>query len=289
MKKRICVLQVTPQAPDPVHLELFANHPECDFYFVTHDAPHPDALKFCPNTRWSETRNTLVELIPKEYDYYAFVDYDYILHPQGELSPLEQMLCDLEEFEPAVLTYYPGQGIHSPYSGNEIYRKSKDYSVIPFSHAAFKIVHHSLLNWFFPMVTQFDGDFSSCHLFNILEIPFLKNVVFSHNMIYDNRESNEDSPHNRNKLLSHSGMQKMWAWIMPAFRKMNIINLYCTNPQSKYDSLIVKKAFMDIFEKKNIFPKKSLKDVNYLQYERISKFFDLSHPHFSSKFIEGKK
>ena len=140
MNKRLCILQVTPEAPDPAHVELFTNQPECDFYFVTHDKAHPDALKFCPNTKWAETRNTLAELVPKKYDYYGFVDYDYILRPQHDLNPLEQILEDLEEFNPAVLTYYPGKGLHTPYATDTAYRDSHDASCIPFTHAGFKKV-----------------------------------------------------------------------------------------------------------------------------------------------------
>ena len=70
-RKRLCVLQVTPAEPNPEHVEMFANKQNCDFYFVTHDYENSNALKFCPNTVWSETRNILVELVPKKYDYYG--------------------------------------------------------------------------------------------------------------------------------------------------------------------------------------------------------------------------
>ena len=75
--KKLCVLQVTPQNPTADHIKMFANKPDSDFYFVTHDEPHADALQYCPDTTWAETRNTLVELVPTEYESYPFVDYDY--------------------------------------------------------------------------------------------------------------------------------------------------------------------------------------------------------------------
>ena len=34
--KRVCVLQVAPEAPNPDHVSLFKNQKNCDFYFVTH-------------------------------------------------------------------------------------------------------------------------------------------------------------------------------------------------------------------------------------------------------------
>jgi len=283
MRKRVCVLQVTPEHPNPEHIKYFKDRDGCDFYFVTHDAPNPDALKFCPDTTWTDTRNTLVEMVPRNYDYYAFIDHDYILRPQGELGVLEQMLHDLQRFEPAVLTFYPGKGIHTPYSGNEEYRKSRQYSIIPFTHAAYKVVHHSLLDWFFPMVTKFGGGFNSCHLFNILEIPFLKNVVCSHGIIYDNGQSNSSTPHNRDGAKSHQGMQDMWMWILPAFKHIKIVDLYFGTPDAKYDSLSIKNAFMGIFKDKDLSPVPSSPTIDYLEHEKLKNFFDLDHGYFKEK------
>lgn len=287
MRKRVCVLQVTPESPNSVHVEHFKEKVDCDFYFVTHDAPHCDALSFCPDTKWSETRNMLVKEVPKNYDYYAFVDYDYIFRPQGELGVLEQILEDLNEFEPAILTYYPGRGIHTPLSGDESFRQSKQYSVVPFAGAGFKIVHHSLLDWFFPMVTKFDGDFASCHLFNILEIPLYRHVVTSHKMIYDNGESNKTSPHNKDAVLSHQGMQKMWAWILPGFKRSQIIDFYASTAQEKYDPLIVKKAFIDILKNRDVSPERSQKDVNYFDKKKLGLAFDFRHEYFLEKGLKA--
>lgn len=283
MKKRLCVLQVTPAEPNPDHVNYFKDKEDCDFYFVTHDAPHPDALEFCPNTTWTDTRNILVNKVPKVYDYYTFADYDYIMRPQGNLSVLDQMLKDLNEFEPAVMTYYPGRGMHTPYSGNEVYRKSKEYSVIPFTHAAFKAVHHSLLDWFFPMITKFGGGFSSCHLFNIFEIPFLEHVVCGHSIIYDNGVSAKETPHNKDSRNSHNKMQEMWRWFMPAFKKMEELDKY--TKMNKSHAISIKEAYMNKFKLENVLPQKSNRDVNYLNREKIEEFFDLGHEFFIDKEI----
>ena len=106
--KRLCVLQVAPSNPNKDHVKYFKNKDNCDFFFVTHDKNHPDALRYCPDTTWSETRDLLVELVDKDYDYYALIDYDYILRPQRDLGVLEQIVDDLE-MNPAVLTYCPGK------------------------------------------------------------------------------------------------------------------------------------------------------------------------------------
>ena len=101
---------------NPKHIEYFSKqeeHSDFYFFFVTHDEPNKDALKYCPNTTWTDTRNILAEMAPKEYDYYAFVDYDYNFRPLRDLSK-RTILEDLNEFNPAVLTYYPGNGMTTP-------------------------------------------------------------------------------------------------------------------------------------------------------------------------------
>ena len=310
MNKRLCVLQVTPTAPTPKHIEYFQDKEDCDFYFVTHDEDHPDALKFCPNTKWAETRNTLAELVPKQYDYYAFVDYDYVLNPQTNLNPLEQILEDLEKFEPAVLTYYPGKGLITPYTTDHEYRDSRDYSCMPFTHAGLKIVHHDLLNWFFPLVTKFGGGSEACQLFNILEIPFLKNVVCSHKMLYDNGNSDEEAPHNQSGLLNKIRMDHMWEWIMPAFKKNKVMhsnlsgipqefewseekqNYYCAggDPRFLFDGLLIKQVFVGIFNNltthHSLTPRPSPKDVKYFNRQKLEEFFDFKHEYFQNKELE---
>ena len=280
MTKRLCVLQVTPESPNPQHLSWFGNKPNCDFYFVTHDAEHKDALKFCPNTTWTDTRNVLAQLVPKEYDYYAFVDYDYEFEPMRESGALEQIVEDLDEFNPAVLTYYPGRGMTTPFATNLEYRDSRDYSIIPFTHCGLKIVHHSLLNWFFPMIASFGGGVEACHLFNILETPLMSSVVCSHKMLYHNGNTDENAPHNQDGAYNKYCMDQMWQWIAPSFKKTGLLNFYAPSPQALNDSLLIKEAFQKIFFSKKIEPTRSPRDIDYYDEERFEEFFDLSHEQF---------
>lgn len=280
MNKRLCILQVTPENPDPKHVEMFANKEDCDFYFVTHDQEHPDALKFCPRTTWTDTRNILAELVPKKYDYYAFVDYDYEFEPLRDLEPLQQIVEDLDEFNPAVLTYYPGHGMITPFASDFKYRNSRDHSIIPFTHCGMKVVHHSLLNWFFPMVTRFGGGVEACHLFNILETPLMGNVVCSHKMIYHNGNTDENAPHNQDGAYNKHCMDRMWAWIRPAFKKTALLSFYTTNPKQLNDSLLIKEAFQKTFLSKTIEAAREERNINYYDEERFSQFLDLSHERF---------
>lgn len=282
MKKRLCILQVTPAEPNSEHVKLFQDKKECDFYFVTHDKEHPNAIKFCPNTTWVDTRNILAKNVPKEYEYYAFVDYDYIFRPQKQLGALEQILQDLNEYNPAVLTYYPGNGLITPYASNTEYFEKFEHSVMPFSHCGLKIVHHSLMDWFFPMITSFGGGVEACHLFNILEIPFLKHVVCGHNMKYDNGVTDFETPHNVDGAWSDYRMNEMWKWLRPAFKKTSLIDKYATHDSQKYNSLLIKKAFQLISIQSEILPVKKDPIDNYFDREVVERFFDLDHECFNN-------
>ena len=282
MQKRFCILQVTPEEPNPEHQNIFSTD-NSDFYFVTHDAPNKNALKFCPKTVWSETRNTLVELVPKKYDYYGFVDHDYIINNFGNFSIPEQIMEDLE-WNPAVLTYYPGKSLHSPYANDMEYFKSRSKSCIPFTHAGFKIVHKSLLSWFFPMYTKHRVDIDACHMFNIQEIPFLRHVICSHKMTYDNGISGS-AVYNKNGAFAKMKMDEMWREISASYNKLEILK---SSGYNILDSLEVKRFYVDLFRKKNILNVKSDKDVNYLNIDKISKFFDTTNEWFASHIREVK-
>jgi len=188
-----------------------------------------------------------------------------------------------------VLTYYPGRNLHTPYASDIAYLKSREYSCIPFTHNGIKIVHHSLLKWFFPLFTKFRVDIDACHMFNIQEIPFLKNVVCSHNMVHHNNptKSKNEQVYNKNPNLAKLKMDEMWKYIMPSFKHMRIVDMYARTPHERYDSLTIKNAFVDIFKDKNIIPEKSSDDVDYFEIDKLENCFDLNHEYFSNKDFGG--
>ena len=264
MNKRFCILQVAPKFPNPKHVEMFKEKEHSDFYFVTHDGRNSDALEFCPNTIWSETRNILVDRVPKIYDYHGFIDYDYILTSRSELKPPEQIIKDLE-WNPAVLTYYPGKTLQSPYAHDIKYLNSRERSCIPFTHAGFKLVHKSLLKWFFPLYTKHRVDIDACHMFNIQEIPFLRHVICSHKMIYDNGVSSE-SVYNTNEAYTKLKMDQMWQEFSSCYKQLNLLKKTNYNP---LDSMSIKKFYVDLFKQKQIENVKNSKNVNFLENQWI--------------------
>jgi len=282
MKKRFCVLQIAPERPNQKHVEYFENKEQSDFYFVTYLKYNEKALDFCPNTVWSETRNRLCELVPKQYDYYMFMDHDMGIETQKELDAYEQILQDLR-LNPAILTFYPGRNIHSPYAIDKKYLKSREYSCIPFTHNGIKIVHRSLIDWFFPMYTRFRVDIDGCHMFNIQEIPFLKHVVCSHNIIHHNNPTttSDDQAYNKHGAFAKRKMDEMWQWILPSFKKKEFITN--SNYNADKDSLSVKNFFVDLFKQRDIRPTKNPLNIDFYDIDKIADFFDLEHEFFLNK------
>ena len=130
------------------------------------------------------------------------------------------------------------------------------------------------------MVTLFGGGVEACHLFNILETPYMSNVVCSHRMIYHNGNTDEDAPHNQDGAYNKYCMDQMWGWMRPSFKKEALLNFYAENPAEMNDSLLVKKAFQAVFMSKIVEPVRSSADVTYKDRERMEQFFDLSHERF---------
>jgi hypothetical protein len=290
---KVCFLQVTPEEPNESHIEMCKHNDSCDFYFVTHDNIHQDALDFCPNTNWAETRTILAEKVPKDYDYYAFVDYDYQLISRTRKSFIDQMIEDLEKFEPPVLIPYPGTGLSTPLAKDMDFFYSNNYSVQMFSHCGMKIVHKSLLNWFFPQVAKYDGGWSAAHYFNLMEIPFYKDLVMSHNILYNHVHFGGTSDGN-----SFNNMHDMWEWFRKAmnFEQFKKFDDMFDNPfdfeelMNERHSLKIKEYFVDFINKSKLEPRKS-GSTNYLDLDYLSRFFDFDHENFvklKSLTNEGK-
>ena len=108
-------------------------------------------------------------------------------------------------------------------------------------------------------------------------------------MTYDNGVTDMTAPHNRDSGWSKYRMDQMWEWVLPAFRKTNILKQFSTpwnlsgDPRHRLDSLHVKNVFLNIFINKGIEPLVSPKDVDYYYKEKIEKFFDLKHEQFNNK------
>lgn len=202
---KICFLETSREGPTKHHLELFQNE-VCDFFYVTFGKEIKNdskCLAFCPNTKWGETRNKLYELVPKKYDYYAFIDDDIIFTSNTDLEFIDQLIADIKKTNPIVLSAY--------YLNNNNENKEFDlpnYYNNFFGNNCFKLYHKDFLEYFFPCITKFGGTYDSCHMNNILEIRFMDKIICSHNISMNN------PVHSGNYTKKDKeNMKKLWIWV----------------------------------------------------------------------------
>jgi hypothetical protein len=120
-------------------------------------------------------------------------------------------------------------------------------------------------------------------MFNIQEIPFLKNIVCSHKMIYDNGISDPEAIYNKDGAFSKYRMDEMWKWIRPSFKMNKILKFYQTSDRDIDNSLFIKESFVNLLRTKDLHPSPSPSDIDYYDINRISKVFDLTHQFFINK------
>ena len=268
IKKKICILTAAPEEPTNHHRNVFCNNDLCDYYFVTYNKKNKDALGFFYTNPVYDNRNELARLVPKEYDYYAFIDDDSVFKSVTKNSIIEQLVIDLNKCNPAVMiTYCPDQG-NPPH--NDL--NPGKYNCGCFSVNMVKIVHHSLIPFFFPVETSFGGYWDSCSFFNILEsVAFEKYCVVTPFVRCRTLRSSAYSQ-NRSPQLGWKAMEDNYQWIKPAIKNKDLhfdnVNLF-----KKY--FIDKRRYLDIEFSNN--------DVNYFDLNYFDTIFDLSHPYFKRK------
>ena len=270
--KKFCVLQVTASEPTRKHVDLFGDRDFCDFFFVTYEKEHKDALKFCPNTTWAETRNILAHLVPKNYYYYVMVDNDYKINSMTLKDPAEQIYEDLNLFNPAVLSVYPGKGMHlDNVLRKDDFFKSCEFSTHLFMPYGMKCIHHSLLNYFYPLLVDFDSAFSACHFSNILEIPFFKDCVCTHNLVYDNLVSDRSG---LNYQIQRMG--DMWEWARRGIKKNNHMGSIRDNKNHMdIKEYFVKKIQIEF--NNCIMCEKRKEPIDFLDLDLLLEYFDINH------------
>jgi len=202
-----CVLYISPNGRIPRIHDTFKNS---DVYYVTHDNPDEGAMSFNKGCNWAYNRNYLAENITRKYDYYIFIDYDVVFHIDNVEEAIEGCL---EEYYPAVMTpvnakkekVIKGKIENNPCTNNHI-----------------KIVHHSLVDYFFPMPCQFGGFWDCCCFFNVLASAFRKNIIHVHDIPCSGLVSSNYS-HNSNPKEGHKVSDDMFNWLKPSFGEKMLV------------------------------------------------------------------
>lgn len=122
-----CVMEQGKSINDPITIEkreLF-NTPFSDFYrlnwFCDDD---PNAAFSAPGVCWSEGRSLLYEKVPKQYDYYVFIDDDIVFDaPDGAHVPT-LMRDFFDEYKPLAGSFYcPDSWSHRPHPRPSLARR----------------------------------------------------------------------------------------------------------------------------------------------------------------------
>ena len=209
--KKIVFLEMSPAGPNKLHKRMFENNELCDFFYVTFKKEiknNNNCLGFFPNTVWGETRQKLYELVPKNYDYYCFMDDDIIFKSATTLNFLEQLLIDLKKTKSIVLTPYYQNEQHqcvAPYVPT--YSKGS-YFLRYFTNVCCKVYHKEYLDYFFPINLKFGGTYDSALFLGLLELLFMNKIICSHNIISINPPDTRANYQNSKK--DHDNAFLMW-------------------------------------------------------------------------------
>lgn len=109
MNKSFCILEQGRELNEPLTVkkkELFATE-FSDFYRLNwfHESD-PNAYITAKGVIWSEGRSLLYEKVPKQYDYYIFIDDDVDLHAAPGVDVPLKIKQLLEEYRPIAGTFY---------------------------------------------------------------------------------------------------------------------------------------------------------------------------------------
>lgn len=250
---KICLLEVGPKGPlKEIRSELIEDFGD-DYFYVTHDEHVEGALSFNPGMCWAENRNYLAANVPRNYDYYWFTDYD-VAYAVKDGRVKAQIIKDLEVMKPAVMVCNDPSKLQNNTGG--IVDTGEEYKNIAMSNNHMKIIHKDLLDWFFPMPTQFGGIHDCCHFFNVLETPFLESVICTFNVKCQGMVS-EARSQGGNMQAMHNYVEKAFGHELP--------------------KNITHQQFKAIMQQKvgQLTPKK------FTSTKSISDYFNTNHPMFS--------
>ena len=214
----ICILETCPDAPSLNHRSVFNN---CKLYFVTYRSYNPHALSYNKCQSWAFNRNDLYRKVPKLYQYYIFLDHDVEFNSLSGKPFIENYLDFLDLWHPAISQPYY---IHSSQAGDhrskfDEKRISEGWASGPggFITHLFTCIHHSILDFIFPLPTQFGGFWDAASYINCLVVPlFGKNILVDYNTNIINTNS-ENYPQNINPALGIEKMNQVFNRMKPIF------------------------------------------------------------------------
>lgn len=258
---KICFLEVSPKGPlSGDHRDHIKDFFKDDYYFVTHDEKSQDKnfkeMNFNKGFVWAKNRNYLAKNVPRNYDYYWFSDYDVKYESKTNLSVCNQILKDLILKKPAVMVCHDESKIKSN-NGGVKNNSSEKYKNIMMSNNQMKIIHRSLLDWFFPLPFHTGGKWDACHYFNVLETPFVESVICTYNVECKGLISEKRS--------AGGNMDKIHDELLPCFnnktKKINLHKEFKNHYIGVANNSSIKKFDFDSYNLNNYFNIEKLKKI----------------------------
>lgn len=270
--KDLAILEVSPKGTTDHHKTLFYDRSDCDFFFVTHDEECSDALAFNKGWSWGQNRSDLARRVPRNYRYYCFIDYDVSLRHQKGGDVVSTFLAILDEWNPAVLvTRSTSQQLEK--ADQVGMDAGKNVGIGLFGNNMLKIVHHSLLDYFFPLPHRFGGFWDCCQVFNMLEaIPFPERIIRTYDVTHASTVSS-GYEHNSVPGSGKRAMHQAYTWMM-----QGVLPHARIQDDGKFD--LMKRHYQDLATQTA--PKKSPKDVIHGDRSYLARFFDLKHEQFAN-------
>lgn len=268
-EKDICFLEVAEGKPSSHHMELFFDKDICDYYYVTWKNQIDGALKYCPNTTWGQTRNILADLVPKKYRYYCFIDDDVEFSCTTNRGVVQEFVNFLNHFNPSVGVPY---NITRGFEGFDKKKKDagKQWAPAGLMHSQCMAIHHSLMKYFFPLPVQFGGFWDTAAFGTLMAtVPFENTNICSYKVLAKNLQSRLYEQNKKGDLAA-AKMAECYRWIKSAFKH----GVYWSDSVQE-----LKKYYGARREKTQVVVSNS--SVNYLQLNKLEKFFNLNHEFFS--------
>jgi len=195
-----CVLYISPNGKIPYIHETFK---DSDVYYVTYLRECAGSIGFNKGANWIYNRNDLAKKIEKKYEYYIFMDYDVVF----DCGDTERKINEyLQEYYPAIMT---------PINAKKEKMVKGKIENNPLTNNHVKIIHHSLVDYFFPMLDRFGGFWDGAIFFATLATAFRSNIIHVHDIPCRGMVS-ANYAHNKNALVGKTAMDNLFNWIKPS-------------------------------------------------------------------------
>lgn len=222
--KKLVVLEICEHEPSSHHHHIFKND-NVDFFYVSYLKNSTNAISFNYQKSWAYNRNSLIENITSEYEYYMFVDYDIEFTSKTTRSVIDEILYKLDTYKPLM---------YRPCGFRDDQKKNHGVYCGGFINHAITILHNSVIDYVFPLPTFFGGFWDAASWINSIVVPFNEENIL---VDYDIKTLNTKSSkyiHNSNKENGLRSMNELFLLTKLCFNNKTIHDFKTVNDFKNY-------------------------------------------------------